>query len=62
MTTGSFDEDGLVQAKRLIDEIEGELPRRMSSDGVVVGDPHTRKLIRVLRILTDQIESMQAER
>lgn len=46
MASPDFDPDGLVQAKRLIDELE--------RDGEVDG-----RVIRVLRILTDQVEMLR---
>lgn len=61
MVEGVFSEDGIEQAKRLLDEIEAGLPRRMGGTGTVIGDPQTVSLVRVLRILTDQIEQLRAE-
>ena len=55
MASRDFDPDGLVQAKRLLDELEESLGdqehRAHSLD--------SRKLIRVLRILADQVEMLR---
>lgn len=48
MAASDFDLDGLVQAKRLIDELERDAG----------ADP---RVIRVLRILGDQIEMLRDE-
>lgn len=44
----AFDEDGLGQAKKLLDELEHAVDH--------FDDIDTEKLLRVLRILADQLE------
>lgn len=53
MASTDFDPDGLVQAKRLIDELADEV----ENEGAPPLD--SRKLIRVLRILADQVEMLR---
>ncbi|MBW9093122.1 hypothetical protein JNB62_05455 [Microbacterium jejuense] len=48
MASSDFDPDGLVQAKRLLDELEHAVAN--------FDDVDPRKLLRVLRILADQLE------
>lgn len=50
MASDTFDEDGLTQANRLLDEIE--------ADRVADVD---HRLLRVLRILRDQLEEVRCE-
>ncbi len=57
MVSSDFDPDGLVQAKRLIDELEAKL--RPGRSDFTEMDP--RKLLRVLHILADQIEILRVE-
>ena len=61
MTTDTFSDDGIVQVKKLLNEIEGALPRTMSMDGPVVTDQQTQRLVRALRILTDQVEQLREQ-
>lgn len=58
MTSGAFDEDGIEQARALLADIERNLPRTAAASGTIVGD-QTKAMIRVLRILTDQVESLR---
>lgn len=51
MASSDFDPDGLVQAKRLIAQLEDDLD--------VVDGLDSRKLLRVLRILADQVEMIR---
>jgi hypothetical protein len=61
VASDAFDEDGLVQAKRLLDEIEAGLPMRPGEDGrPIVGDLQTARLLRVMRILADQLEELRS--
>lgn len=57
----AFDGDGLEQARRLLREIEQELPIVQSTDGPVVGDRQTQRIVRVLRILADQVEELRRD-
>ncbi len=52
VASGAFDEDGLEQAKRLVDEIEANVPAG--------GDPQAARIVRVLRILADQVEELRS--
>lgn len=51
--------EGLANAKKLIDEIDDDLPRVQGMDGKpIVSDKQTQRIIRVLRILTAHIEEL----
>ncbi|WP_203138409.1 hypothetical protein [Microbacterium sp. JZ31] len=54
MAHDAFSSDDLDQAKQLINEVDAATPE----DGAP--DAATRKLVRVLRILVDQIEELRA--
>lgn len=56
MASSDFDPDGLVQAKRLIDELEAQTAGEHRVDLL-----DSRTLLRVLRILTDQIEELRCQ-
>lgn len=57
----AFDGDGLEQARRLLEEIERDLPTVQGIDGPVVTDRQTQKILRVLRILADQVEELRRD-
>lgn len=61
MATDTFSDDGIVQVKRLLDEIEEALPRAVGMNGPVVMDHQTQRIVRVLRILTDQVEQLRVQ-
>lgn len=61
MATDTFSDDGIVQVKRLLNEIEGALPRALGMDGPVVTDQQTQRIVRALRILTDQVEQLREQ-
>jgi len=62
MASDDFDPDGLVQAKRLIRELEEHLEDQLGLD-----EQHRvhlldeRKMLRVVRILADQVEMLREE-
>lgn len=54
---GDFSKEALAEANRIIEKMESELPTRVAADGTPIsGDHAQRDLIRLLRILRDQIE------
>ncbi len=57
----SISDDGIVQVKKLLDEIEAALPRTLGTSGVIVTDQQTLRVVRVLRILTDQVEQLREQ-
>lgn len=61
MATDTFSDDGIVQVKKLLTEIEASIPRAVGVDGPVVSDQQTQRVVRVLRILTDQVEQLREQ-
>lgn len=51
--------ESIANAKQLIEEIDANLSRTQGTQGVIVTDQQTQRILRVLRILTDQIEDLR---
>ncbi|MDF2554146.1 MAG: hypothetical protein K0R60_41 [Microbacterium sp.] len=61
MASTDFDPDGLVQAKRLIKELEDHLEDQLVDEDHPDHLLDERKMLRVLRILADQVEMLREE-
>jgi len=61
MADDTFSDDGIVQVKKLLDEIDAALPRTLGTRGLIVTDHQTQRIVRVLRILTDQVEQLREQ-
>jgi len=54
-----FGAESISTAKALIEEVYDNLPRMQGTDGLLVGDAQTQRILRVLRILTQQVEYLR---
>jgi len=59
LSNNPFGAESLEQAKALIEQCQEELPRAMGTEGHIVTDKQTERILRVLRILTQQIEHLR---
>lgn len=61
MAENPFNDDGIAQIKNLLAEVEENLPRVQGTGGIIITDQQTQRIVRTLRILTDQVEQIRTD-